>query len=291
MRRRLLLLSLVLTFPGCSRPGVLPTGGTPSAIRVIPTPTLTPGFATLSARAQATGGTPEPRLFVDEAMIVRNGPGVDYDVVATIPPLIRYPVIGQSTDWWLIEIGGGLHGWVYAPVYITNFLGDPQRVPQVSPPPTPTEQPTPACPPATQTPMEASAFLEEARRNLILYFDLLSSRDYQQASILYGGDYDLLRDWNPLVPPTDFSTLFRHGCEANGLQCLQVARIVEETIVSPWEVSFTVEFRTADGSLFVIGPCCGADPTTWLPVSQFTYTVIGDCHGRHLVMELPPCVP
>jgi hypothetical protein len=289
MRRLLFILSMALTVQACSRPR-LSTGATLSAIQILPTATLTPP-ATQWARVQETSGTPEPQLFVDEAMIVRSGPGVNYDVVATIPPLIRYPVIGQSTDWWLIEIDEGLRGWVYAPVNITNFIGDPQRVPQISPPPTPTKQPTPICQPMTTIPTDASTFLEEARRNLIHYFDLLFSGDYQQASLLYDGDYDILREWNPLVPPTDFPTLFRHGCEINGLQCLQVARIVEETVVSPWEISFTVEFRTAEGGLFEIGPCCGADPTTWNPVSQFTYTVIGDCHGRQLVMGLPPYIP
>jgi hypothetical protein len=54
---------------------------------------------------------------------------------------------------------------------------------------------------------------------------------------------------------------------------------------------FQVEFNNPDGSLFVLGPCCGASETEMPPVSQFEYGVARNADGKFLVMELPPYVP
>ena len=54
---------------------------------------------------------------------------------------------------------------------------------------------------------------------------------------------------------------------------------------------FQVEFNNPDGSLFVLGPCCGADETEMPPVSQFEYTVSRKAEGKFVVMNTPPYVP
>ena len=54
---------------------------------------------------------------------------------------------------------------------------------------------------------------------------------------------------------------------------------------------FQVEFNNPDGSLFVLGPCCGATETEMPPVSQFQFTVIRNADGRFVVMNTPPYVP
>ena len=76
----------------------------------------------------------------------------------------------------------------------------------------------------------------------------------------------------------------------NGLACLRVRRIVSEEEVAPDEFSFVVEFEREDGSLFELGPCCGAEEEDFAVQTQFTYTVkrLGD---RYVVEELPPYVP
>lgn len=57
--------------------------------------------------------------------------------------------------------------------------------------------------------------LEQARETLASYFSLLHAGRYAEAVNLYGGSYDILRDWNPAVDPDDYATLFENGCETN----------------------------------------------------------------------------
>lgn len=94
--------------------------------------------------------------------------------------------------------------------------------------------------------------MEEARSALISFFELLNYREYEKAAALYGGEYQGLREWNPLLDPQDHAALLKNGCEINGLQCLHVKRIVDEKVVS---------------------------------------TVIRNCAGEFLVVELPVYVP
>ncbi len=53
------------------------------------------------------------------------------------------------------------------------------------------------------------------------------------------------------------------------------------------EFVFTIEFKLNDGSLFLLGPCCGGGD----PILQFTYHVIRTTDGKFLVMDLPVHVP
>jgi hypothetical protein len=202
----------------------------------------------------------------------------------------KYSVVGKHVDWWLVDLGNNQSGWVYAPVNETRFFGNADTVPDITSPPTPTPEIISACTPAdrTETPSEG---LEKARNALTAFFELLNQREYEQAAALYGGDYQGLRDSNPLLDPQDHVALLTNGCEINGLQCLRVQRIVNEKVVSPTEYHFTVEFMNQDGSLFVRGPCCGGNAIDFPPESQFPYTVIRNCAGEFLVLELPVYVP
>jgi len=157
-------------------------------------------------------------------------------------------------------------------------------------PPTSTSEIIPACTPAdtTETPSEG---LEKARNVLTSFFVLLNHREYERAAVLYGGEYQGLRDSNPLLDPQDHAALLKNACEINGLQCLRVKRIVDEKAVSLAEYHFTVEFMNQDGSLFVRGPCCGGNATDFPPESQFAYIVIRNCAGEFFVTELPVYVP
>jgi hypothetical protein len=131
---------------------------------------------------------------------------------------------------------------------------------------------------------------DSARQALMAYFSLLHGQRYSEAINYYGGTYDTLRDWNPTVAQDDYAALFKNGCTMNGLKCLRIKTIVCEEEVSPTEFRFTVEFTNDDGSLFVLGPCCGATETEMLPRTQFVYKVKrgGD---RFWVQDLPVYVP
>jgi len=234
--------------------------------------------------------TSEPYVIMDVTMYVRNGPGMEFNVIGEIESQKRYPVIGKHVDWWLVDLGNNQSGWVFGPSNETRFFGNSNTVPDLKSPPTPTPEIIPACTPANnnETPLEG---IEKARNALVSFFDLLSQQEYERAAALYGGDYQGLRDSNPLIDPLDHIALLTNGCELNGLQCLRVQRIVYEKVVSPAEYHFTVEFMNQDGSLFVRGPCCGGNATDFPPESQFAYTVIRNCAGEFLVLELPVYVP
>ena len=252
------------------------TSSSPATTQISPTLTLE--------------STPESYVIVDISMNVRSGPGTEFDVIGQIAAQKKYLVIGKHVDWWLVDLGNNQSGWVYAPINATRFVGDANAVPDLVSPPTPTSEIIPACTPTSKA-ETSSEGLEKARNALTSFFDLLSQREYERAAELYGGDYQGLRDWNPLLDPQDHATLLTNGCEMNGLQCLRVKRIVDEKVISLAEYHFTVEFMNQDGSLFVRGPCCGASETDMPPESQFAYTVFRNCTGEFLVVELPVYVP
>ena len=241
-------------------------------------PTLTPEF------------THEPYVIVDVSMNVRNGPGTEFSVIGQIESQKKYLVIGKHVDWWLVDLGNNQSGWVYAPGNVTRFFGNADTVPDVASPPTPALEIISACTPAEKTETQSEG-LKKARNTLTTFFELLNQREYEQAAALYGGDYQGLRDSNPLLDPQDHVALLTNGCEINGLQCLRVKRIVDEKADSLAEYHFRVEFMNQDGSLFVRDPCCGGNATDFPPESQFAYTVIRNCVGEFLVTELPVYVP
>lgn len=132
--------------------------------------------------------------------------------------------------------------------------------------------------------------ISRAEETLTGFFQFLAEGDYRQAADLYGGDYDVLRAMNPLVPADDYESLWRAGCTVNGFQCLPVLKVVEAEQVSEDEFLFTVEFAAVDGGIFVKGPCCGADESETEHRSQFEYHVIRST-GRYRVQETPIYTP
>jgi len=223
-------------------------------------------------------------------MNVRGGPGTEFDVIGQIESQKKYSVIGKHVDWWLIDLGNHESGWIYAPVSVTLFVGNEAAVSEITSPSTPTPIIIAACTPAntTETPAEG---MEKARSALVRFFEHLNHQEYEKAAMLYGGEYQGLREWNPLIEPQDHAALLKNGCEINGLQCLQLKRIVTEKEVSLAEYHFRVEFVNENGSLFVLGPCCGGNATDMPPRSQFDFRVIRNCEGKFLILELPVGVP
>ncbi len=105
--------------------------------------------------------------------------------------------------------------------------------------------------------------------------------------MLYGGDYSLLEAYNPDIAPDDSAGLFEAACTINGFICdLTVYEIVGSKQLSDQAVQFTVTLAQPDGSLFELGPCCGAESTATAVQREFAYTVALQ-NGRFRVMELP----
>ena len=135
-----------------------------------------------------------------------------------------------------------------------------------------------------------SSSTDEARDTLIRFFELLNMKKYTEADVLYAGDYEIMQTWNPDIDPSDHVKLWKHACEWNGLQCLVIRTATLSGQKDNISV-FQVEFSNPDGSLFVLGPCCGANETEMHPVSQFEYRVLKTTEGEFLVMDMPPYVP
>ncbi len=141
-------------------------------------------------------------------------------------------------------------------------------------------------PAPTSSPSTAS----EAQETLIKFFDLLNAKQYKDADALYIGDYEQLRVFSSDTDPTDHAKLWADACQLAGLQCLEVRLATFKNLQGDTYL-FQVEFSNPDGSLFVLGPCCGADETEMPPISLFEYHVARLANGTFRVMDLPPYTP
>ncbi|MDX6770017.1 MAG: YARHG domain-containing protein [Elusimicrobiota bacterium] len=78
------------------------------------------------------------------------------------------------------------------------------------------------------------------------FFKLLHTKQYSEAAALYGGSYETLFDWNPVVRRTDTAQLWKNACEQNGLQCYPIHKILSvSSAPNRWE--FEVQY-TRDGT-------------------------------------------
>ena len=132
------------------------------------------------------------------------------------------------------------------------------------------------CVPATvaSTPTSLSPTADEAQATLTKFFELLNSKQYADAD----------------PAPSGHAKLWADACQLAGLQCLKVRSATFKNLQGDTYI-FQVEFSNPDGSLFVLGPCCGANETEMPPISQFEYAVGRNADHKYVVMSLPPYVP
>ena len=127
--------------------------------------------------------------------------------------------------------------------------------------------------------------LAEAREALVAYFDHLDKGEYEEAVQYFnsqGDFYDTTRANNPEIDPDDYAALLENACTFQ-LMYLEIRQVISEETLSETEFRFVVEFANADGTTFVLGPCCGANETEMPPQSQFPYTVIKTDGGFRVV--------
>ena len=130
-----------------------------------------------------------------------------------------------------------------------------------------------------------------ALHTLVEFLQNLNDGSYQDAVQSYGGTYETLVYFNPTIPPNDHAALLRNACTINGIHCLQVNTAGLDRQVSDTEFVFKVDFLNPDGTLFVLGPCCGASETESPPQSVFYFTVKKADNGNFIVMDMPPYTP
>src|SRR5258707_2895179 len=133
----------------------------------------------------------------------------------------------------------------------------------------------------TLTPTSLPLTASEAQEALIKFFDLLNSKQYADADVLYGGDYEQLKIFSSDTKPADHAKLWADACQLAGLQCLKVRTATLKNQQGDTYV-FQVEFSNTDGSLFVLGPCCGSNATDMPTVSQYEYKVTRNANGKFL---------
>jgi len=143
-------------------------------------------------------------------------------------------------------------------------------------------------PALTSTSLPSTA--SEAHEVLVNFLTSLNTKNYADAVPLYGGEYDQLHVFNPELDPSDHIALWTWACGNQLLQCLEVRSATFKELRGDSYV-FQVEFNNPDGSLFVLGPCCGANLTDMPPVSQFDYTISRNAEHRFVVMNTPPYMP
>ncbi len=131
----------------------------------------------------------------------------------------------------------------------------------------------------------------QAQETLTEYYQSLNQGKYDRAVALYGGSYEELEYFNPTIDPGDQAELLRAGCEFNGFMCLPILNSFLVQVEGQHDFFFEMEFANPDGSLFVLGPCCGADEETMPPVSVFSVQVRCEDGGVCQVLNLPPYVP
>lgn len=142
--------------PSPAPPTEPPTDAPPpaSATPVPPTATLTP--TSPAATATRTDATPSggilptavlcgdpPTVQTQNIANVRQGPGLDYVVKATLPYLTVRRIEGRPPDaeWWLIEMDEGELGWLADEVVsVQGYIGN---VPLATPSPIDGQTPTP----------------------------------------------------------------------------------------------------------------------------------------------------
>ena len=145
----------------------------------------------------------------------------------------------------------------------------------------------------TLTPPPSTDNMVLARAVLVAFFDALNGGWYAEAAAQYGGSYEELIDMNPDLDPNDHAALLERACTINGFQCLKVKEIVQQVQDFPDTYTFTIEFINTDGSLFVLGACCGASETDMPPQSRFEVIVlqVPQACNAFRVQRLPVYVP
>lgn len=113
---------------------------------------------------------------------------------------------------------------------------------------------------------------QRAKATLVQFLGALYDKDYAAAVASYGGDYSQLQDWNPTVDPQDYPTLWKNGCEMNGLNCLEIRNLTLASQSDANTFNFIVWFTNPDDiTEFSVQPEGALEPQ-----NEFTFIVTRD---------------
>jgi hypothetical protein len=149
------------------------------------------------------------------------------------------------------------------------------------------------CVPRKSKPLSTNLLSDDqlAHDILVKFLETLHKGSYAEAAQQYGGSYETMIDQNPALDPNDRAALLRNACTVNSMQCLQAKSAVLDKKVSDTEFVFKVDFIQDDGTLFVLGPCCGGDEMNTPPQSEFHLRVVKIAGDKFTVINTPPYAP
>ncbi|MEI7741755.1 MAG: hypothetical protein WCJ29_04580 [bacterium] len=123
---------------------------------------------------------------------------------------------------------------------------------------------------------------DEAKGALITFLASLHEKNYAAAVATYGNNYEQLENWNPAADPKDTATLWKYGCEQNGLNCLEVRNAVFDSQPDSQTFKFNVWFSEAD-KIHQFELQNGT--------SMFPFIVKKNSAGKYLVETMPVYTP
>ena len=132
---------------------------------------------------------------------------------------------------------------------------------------------------------------QAAQAVMVTFYDLLNQGEYEKAVELYGGSYEALEYFNPVMDAADRAGLLTAACEINGFICAPVLSVTAIGSDHQGILAFEVVYANPDGSRFVLGPCCGATEEEMPPVDVFTVRVNCERENECQVLDLPPWIP
>ena len=125
---------------------------------------------------------------------------------------------------------------------------------------------------------------------LITFFDHLTEENYTAASSLFAwSDPQARQGVRVFSAPEDEdgAMVLKRYCQSTAT-CLKAEVLKVNEVQNGWEL--TTQFHHPDGSLFVLGPCCGATEEEMPPQDIFTF-LVRSMDGELKVATPPVYVP
>lgn len=125
--------------------------------------------------------------------------------------------------------------------------------------------------------------LSKAKETMINFYSALSQCDYDKAAKLFNS--------SSLKTDKDISLILKDNCsqQLSHCHCMNVLKISDGKQLSPTMFSFTVQFKTADGKIFITGDRGWDKEKGEYYITDFTFTV-EKIKGKFKVKNLSGCL-
>lgn len=130
---------------------------------------------------------------------------------------------------------------------------------------------------------------ETVKETLISFFDNLKNGEFEKALAIFElDDWQVIDTFSPPEERDNKAKVLENYCKAVGT-CLK-ANVLEIKKEKSGEYNLVVQFEREDGSIFVLGPCCGETEETMPPQDKFDFKV-KKIDGVFKVLTPPVYVP